>query len=150
MTRSKRLNPVVKVAEHREKDAARLLGQSQQRLEQQQTRLRELIGYREEYHLKYQQTCARGLDVKQLQEYRLFLARLNDAIAQQQKTVMQAQRDVERCRSGWMRTRTRSQALDKVRERYQNVERQEAERREQADLDERSTQSANREPKNRD
>ncbi len=90
------------------------------------------------------------MDVKQLQEYRLFLARLNDAIAQQQKTVLQAERDVERCRSGWMRTRTRSQALDKVRERYQHVERQEAERREQADLDERSTQSASREPKNRD
>lgn len=150
MTRSKRLNPVVKVAEHREKDAARLLGQSQQRLEQQRARLRELIGYREEYHLKYQQTCGRGIDVKQLQEFRMFLARLNDAIAQQQKTVVQVERDVERCRAGWLRTRTRSQALDKVRERYQHVEREEADRREQADLDERSTQSANRGSKRRD
>lgn len=151
MTRSKRLNPVVKVAEHREKDAARRLGQSQQRLEQQRARLRELVGYRDEYHVKFQQTCGRGVDVKQLQEYRLFLARLNDAIAQQQNTVVQAEREVERCRTSWLSTRTRSQALDKVRERYQDVERQEADRREQADLDERSTQSANRnDPEHRD
>lgn len=144
MTKSKRMNPVVKVAEHREKDAARLFGQSQQRLEQQRARLSELVGYRDEYHLRFQHTCSQGVDVKQLQEYRLFLVRLNDAIAQQQKVIVQAEREMERCRAGWLRTRTRSQALDKVRARYQDAERQEAERREQAELDERSTQTANR------
>lgn len=144
MTRSKRMNPVLRVAEHREKDAARRLGQTQQRLRQQQDRLRELIGYRDEYNLKFQQTCGAGVDVKQLQEYRLFLSRLNDAIAQQQRVIVNAEREVEQARAGWLSTRTRSQALDKVRDRFVDAERQEAERREQADLDERSTQQAGR------
>ena len=144
MTRSKRMNPVVRVAEHREKDAARRLGEAQKRLHDQQARLRELIGYRDEYNLKFQRTCSAGVDVKQLQEYRLFLSRLNDAIAQQQRVIVKAERDVEQARAGWMSTRTRSQALDKVRDRFIDSERREAERREQADLDERSTQSANR------
>lgn len=148
MTRSKRMNPVLKVAEHREKDAARRLGQTQQRLQQQQARLRELIGYRDEYNLKFQQTCGAGVDVKQLQEYRLFLSRLNDAIAQQQRVIVNAEREVERARAGWLSTRTRSQALDKVRDRFIHAERQEAERREQADLDERSTQQASRRDSN--
>lgn len=144
MTRSKRLNPVLRVAEHREKDAARLLGQSQQRLQQHQARLRELISYRDEYNLKFQQTCSAGVDVKQLQEYRLFLSRLNDAIAQQQRVMANAERELEQARAAWLRTRTRSQALDKVRDRFIDAERQDAERREQADLDERSTQNAGR------
>lgn len=148
MTRSKRMNPVLRVAEHREKDAARRLGQTQQRLQQQQARLRELIGYRDEYNLKFQQTCGAGVDVKQLQEYRMFLARLNDAIAQQQRVLASVQREVEQARTGWLRTRSRSQALDKVRDRFIDAERQEAERREQADSDERSTQQAGRRDSN--
>lgn len=144
MTRSKRMNPLVHVAEHREQAAARRLGQVQQRLQQHQARLRELMGYRDEYNLKFQQTCSVGVDVKQLQEYRLFLGRLNDAIAQQHRVVASAERDVEHARTAWLGTRTRSQALEKVRERFVAAERQEAERREQADLDERSTQNAGR------
>lgn len=144
MTRSKRMNPVVKVAEHREKDAARRLGQTQERLQQQQARLQELVGYRDEYNLKFQQTCGAGVDVKQLQEYRMFLSRLNDAIAQQHRTIASAEREVEQARAGWLRTRSRSQALDKVRDRFIDAERRDAERREQADSDERSTQSAGR------
>lgn len=144
MTRSKRMNPVLRVAEHREKDAARRLGQTQQRLQQQQARLQELIGYRDEYNQKFQQTCSAGVDVKQLQEYRLFLSRLNDAIAHQQRVIANAEREVEQARAGWLRTRTRSQALDKVRDRFIEAERREADRREQADSDERSTQSAGR------
>lgn len=148
MTRSERMDPVLKVAAHREKDAARRMGQTQQRLQQQQERLRELVGYRDEYNLKFQQTCSAGMDVKQLQEYRLFLSRLNDAIRQQQQVVAKAERELEHARNVWLGTRTRSQALDKVRERFVDAERREADRREQADLDERSTQQAGRRDSN--
>ena len=96
MTRSKRMDPVLRVAEHRERNAARLLGESRQRLEQQRQRLQELLDYREEYSRRFQQTGSGGMDMKQLHEYRAFLGRLNDAVAHQHKTVAKAEAEVER------------------------------------------------------
>jgi len=138
MTRSKRMDPVLRVAEHRERDAARLLGESRQRLEQQRRRLQELLDYREEYSRRFEQTGGGGMDMKQLNEYRAFLGRLNDAVAHQQGVIAKAEAEVERRRADWMALRSRMQSLDTVRERFRQEERREAERREQREADERT------------
>lgn len=138
MTRSKRMDPVVKVAENREQAAARLLGEAQQRLQQQERRLGELVEYRDQYSQQFQHSSGQGMGVARLQDYRVFLARLNDAIQQQHIVVERCRQDCERQRGHWMATRTRTQALGKVVERYRREERHAAERREQHDLDERA------------
>ena len=61
MSRSKRLQPVQRITEAREKDAAKELGECQLQLLLQQQQLSELENYREEYRRHYQQSGSAGL-----------------------------------------------------------------------------------------
>jgi len=144
MTRSKRMDPVLRVAEHRERDAARALGESRQRLEHQRQRLQELLDYREEYSRRFQETAGGGMDMNKLHEYRAFLGRLNDAVDHQHRSIAKAEAEVDRRHRDWLELCTRLRSLDTVRERFRRDERQADERREQRDQDERVSAAAAR------
>ncbi|HKJ08567.1 MAG TPA: flagellar export protein FliJ [Gammaproteobacteria bacterium] len=149
MTRSKRMQPVVRVAEDRERRAAQALGDAQRRLAENEGKLVELIGYREQYAQGFNTAGGVGLDARRLHEYRVFLERLGTAISQQSEVVEQLRRDCEHVRRRWLETRTHAQALDKVTERYRQAERKAQERLEQHDSDERALR-AHRKPSRED
>ena len=136
MTRSERLNPVRRVTEAREQDAARELGECQQQLQRLQQQLLELEGYRREYQAHYQQSGQAGITAQRLLQLQQFLANIDKAVAQQQQEILAAERRCEERRQRWFAARGRSQALDKVAERYQEDERQQQGRREQKESDE--------------
>lgn len=138
MTRSKRMQPVQRVAQGREQDAMQKLGQSQQFLDAQQARLEELRQYREQYSREFTASGERGLDASRLRDYRVFLARLGEAIAQQEALVARYQLQHEQTRRHWVESRTHSQAIDNVVDRYRQQEHQQQERREQLEHDERA------------
>ncbi len=138
--RAKRMQSVADIAKGREKNAARLLGQKQNYLEQQRERLLELITYREEYARKFQSQGSQGLDAQRLNEYRVFLQKLNLAIVQQRDRITQAAGDCHVCQESWMNTRIHSKALDKVVDRFKHEEIKKQEKREQNELDERAIQ----------
>lgn len=145
MTRSKRLQPVAEVTRHRERDAAKRLGRSQQSLNEQQERLQELKGFREQYQHRYQEALVGNrLAAASIQEYQAFLQRLDQAIQQQQQMVTAGARDYETCRRQWLESRCRAGAIDKVVERHRTQERQQRERNEQFETDDRA-QRASRE-----
>ena len=141
MTRSKRMQSVQHLAHNREQDAVRKLGESQQYLAAQQTKLQELRAYRDEYAKAFESSGGAGLDALRIQEYRAFLGRLNQAIQQQESVISQCSARHEQTRQQWLVTRSHSQAIDKVLERYRQQERQQEERREQRELDERAGRS---------
>ena len=141
MTRSKRMQSVQHLAHNREQDAVRKLGESQQHLDAQQTKLQELRTYRNEYAKAFESSGGAGLDALRIQEYRAFLGRLNQAIQQQEAVIAQCSARHERTRQQWLATRSHSQAIDKVLERYRQQERKQQERKEQQDLDERASRS---------
>lgn len=136
MTRSQRLKPVQRITGAREEEAARLLGECQQQLLLQQQQLQELERYREEYRQHYQQNGRAGLSAQKLLQLQQFLANLEQAIQQQQQTIQRSGQQCEKQRELWRQARGRSQALDKVAERYQEDERQQLNRREQKESDE--------------
>ncbi len=136
MTRSKRMQPIVGIAENREKEAARELGVYQQNLQEQELKLNNLIAYRDEYARQFEQHCGQGLDAVRAHDYRMFLQKLNDAIVQQRETVHNARVASEQKRQVWLGTRTHAQAIDKLQGRYQRAERQQDERRQQQESDE--------------
>ena len=140
MTRSKRMQPVVKVAVSREQHAARQLGECQRLLDTRNARLAELLAYQAEYAQRFEASGGAGLDMARMQDYRVFLARLNDAIAQQRRLVEAARSDYEQKKSKWLGARQHAQALDKVVDRYQRDEQRAQGRREQAEIDERALQ----------
>lgn len=133
----KRLEPVQRLKQSRERDAARALGERQQALAAERQRLEELLRYREDYLARYQATLGRGgLAVAALQEYRVFLDRLDQAIAQQQDAIEKAARTRDQRRDQWLATRVDTRAIDKVVASRRRELAHQGRKREQAEMDE--------------
>jgi flagellar FliJ protein len=137
MTRSKRLEPV----QHLIDDTARRLQQSlagfEKRVLENEKKLEDLERYRTEYGTQFTQRAGKGMGATDLRDYQAFLARLNEAIRQQQTLVERAriERDAEFER--WQAAAIKAKALDHVVDRWQAEERREEDRKEQRETDER-------------
>ena len=136
MKKSNRLKPVQRLSEAREQDAAKALGDSNRHVSEQEQRLADLENYREEYARYYQQRGEQGVTAAKLMELQRFLHNLNKAIEQQQQVVAMAKQRSEQSKQQWNSARGKSQALDKVVERYRKEEDRSASRQEQKDNDE--------------
>jgi len=134
------MQSVAGIAKNREQNAARVLGQKRKHLEEQNAKLDELLSYREEYAKNTHISGDNGLTARQLNEYRLFLEKLNMAIMQQRERVQQASDDCDLFQVSWLKTRTHSKALDKVVEKNKKGEKLEQDKKEQHELDERVMQ----------
>lgn len=144
MTRSKRMQPVAQVAESRQRDAARILGERQRVLDEQVRRLEQLHEYRGDYARRFEDGAEWiGLNVR---EYRVFLSRLNQAIEEQALRVDRARAELERSRGQWTRCRVHRDAVGKAMDRFQEEERQQEARREQAENDELGQRGRRRDP----
>lgn len=133
MTRSKRMQPVVEVTVQREREAAKRLGEAQQRVQAAEQRLDELTRYRQEYTQQF--AAGDSLTAARLQDYRVFLDRLNQAVEQQHAVLGRARQEADTQRQRWLDLHTRVQALGKVVERYRDEERSHHERRLQKESD---------------
>lgn len=143
MVRSKRLTSIARIAQSRERDAARLLAARQERLSGQQSRLAELKVYREDYFQRLRSGPGRDQGAGRLREYQRFLSQLDAAIAQLESQLEESRADVEASRQAWLQRHSRTQALDKVVARSRDQERYVEARREQAESDERAQRRRN-------
>ena len=138
MSPSKRLKPVQRIAETREQKAARHMGQARKTLQEEETKLSQLQQYHQEYLMRFASAAKKGISAPQLQEYRRFLEKLDETVRQQQAVVAARQADHATTRDSWRQKRTRTQALNKVVDRYRKQELKTADRNEQKESDERS------------
>ncbi len=136
MTRSKKLQPVVKHVDKKEQSALKAVAISQQQLQQHLNQLQQLKDYKNEYANKHSSEKGVSYSALQLQEFNRFLNQLSDTIAQQQQVVAMAQREVDIKRQSWKVTRSRSDAMHKVVDRMQASEIKQAEKIEQKYMDE--------------
>ena len=137
--RLNRLEPVQRLKQHHERDAAKKLGDDQRALDEQQQRLNDLLSYRDEYVARYQTALASGRLVGMpMQEYRVFLDRLDQAIEQQRQSIRHGEDRREQSRLQWLRSRTEVRAIETVIERRRSELEREQLKREQAEADERA------------
>lgn len=136
MTRSKRLQPVQRVAASRENDAAIKMNESRQQLADQEARLGELKNYRDQYTAQFSTRGHAGLDVMQISDYRSFLARLTAAIQQQEQLIEQYRSQHHQNRFHWQDVRRHTQVIDKLIARFRDDEQRQQLKREQQALDE--------------
>jgi flagellar FliJ protein len=136
--RSQRLAPVQRVVDDVERRLAQSLAAIERRLAEADDKLLELTRYRSEYEQQFRARVAGGMGVAELRDYQAFLARLNEAIRQQQAVVqrMRIERDAERER--WRTAAQRAEAVGNLVERWQIEERRVADLREQREIDERA------------
>lgn len=138
MTRAKRLQPVQHLAEENERRIAQSLAAHERRVTEAEAKCGELERYRKEYEKLFTERAGFGIGVTDLRDYQAFLARLSEAIRQQQTIVQRAriERDLERTR--WQEAAVRAKAIDHVIDRWQDEERRTSVRREQRESDERA------------
>ncbi|HEX7013766.1 MAG TPA: flagellar export protein FliJ [Steroidobacteraceae bacterium] len=144
MTRAQRIKPVQTLVEDAERKLQRSLAGAQRQLVQAEAKLAELERYCEEYRKQFAERALKGMDAPGLRDYQVFLARLNEAIRQQQAIVARAraERDAERQR--WQRAATRAKALGHVVEQWRIEEQRIQDRREQREIDERAQRQVSR------
>ncbi len=136
MKKSKKLEPVYRYSESRQQDAARLMGEGIRQLEAQQKQLDDLLRYRSEYMLKLQSRQSSPQGAVQLKDFRVFMAKLDQAIELQQQRRDMAEKEYMEKRQQWMVSRTRKRALGEVMGRHRRREQAVDERREQFEADE--------------
>lgn len=132
MTRSERLRPIVEIAEHAEREASAAMASAETRLEEQSRLLLEL----ERYHAEYASNSLTGADAVRLQDFRLFMDRLEQAIARQRELIARLEAEAVDHRDTWVSRRSERKALDNAAARYAAGEAREEQRREQAHIDE--------------
>lgn len=132
MTRTQRLQPVVRHADKKQQQALQAVAKSQAVFEAELGRLQQLNTYRQEYQKNSSSLCS----AYELQELQRFLSQLDDTIVKQQELVSIREMELEQIRQAWKLTRVDSKMMNKV---VQNIEKQESieeERKEQKVLDE--------------
>jgi flagellar protein FliJ len=137
MKKSKRMQPVARVAQSRERDAARRMGKDLHQVEQQQQQLDKLIEYRDQYIQGYQTAGKVGFPATQMREYQLFISRLNDAITQQRQQVIACRNISEKSSSSWRDSHSHTKKIDKIVEQRTCHEQRELRCREQREQDDR-------------
>ena len=143
MKASKRLQPVVKVTDRREKDAAAALGKVQQELENNRQRLVELKSYRLEYASHLSQSQPGQFSGSKLKDYQSFLNNLDRAIEQQKQVIVKFKQDYERQKRQWLTARNRKKAVNSLLDKHILAEEKQQERKIQSEVDDRfSTQMA--------
>lgn len=138
MVSSKRFKPVQRIAESREKTAAKDMGDSQRRMHSQEARLEELKRYHQEYLGRFESSARSGMSSSQLQEYRAFLSKLDRAIKEQERIVQASHQECAVRKDVWKQKHVRTQALGKAVERFKKAELKTSDAREQKELDDRN------------
>lgn len=144
MTRATRLQPVQHLMDDAERRLASRLADLERRLTDSELKLAELQRYRCEYEQQFSRRAGQGIGATGLRDYQAFLARLAEAIRQQQAVVARAlaERDTQRVR--WLGAATRAKAVGHVVEQWRTEERRIADRREQRESDERAQRRVSR------
>ncbi len=143
MTRSQRLRPIASIKKKEQLNSARILNEAVNELQKQELRLDELTRYRDDYLNKFQQLSNTSASIERVRHYQQFIARLDQSMLLLKQRIVETKQRVETKKLDWKRARARSDAFDKVVDRYREEEHQLAEKRRQKETDDHAQRSGN-------
>lgn len=134
--KSKRFQPLARIAGNKEYLSAKQLAQSQIALNEQVNKLKELNLYKEEYIMSFKKQGELGMDGAQLQTYQKFIQNIDGAIVQQQNIIKNAKINCEKQKNNWKTDHTKTRVINNVIKQYQNKEQKTILQQEQNEHDE--------------
>ncbi|VAW67902.1 hypothetical protein MNBD_GAMMA10-599 [hydrothermal vent metagenome] len=139
--RSKRIKPIASHADQLQQQAVQVYVAAQQHVIEAQLQLEQLIEYRSEYSANRVNGAGNALgnavgNATQLRDYQLFLQKINTSIEQSKTNIEQQKLLCEQQKLNWLKTRSRSKALQAVIKKYQLNEAKVQARIEQKEQDE--------------
>lgn len=138
MNSSQRLQPVASIAKAHERNAARLMGERLSQEEAQKLQMETLMNYRKDYIENFSTASRAGLSAIQMQDYQVFIGRLDSAIEQQKEQVLQSRQECEQSRDYWRSKYNHSEMINKVVESRAQQEMQIRNSNEQKQTDDRN------------
>ena len=137
MKKSNRLQRIANLSETAEQLAAQALARANEEVERLERQLRDLESYRDEYLRPLRESGGGGLGAYQAQKLRLFVGKIEEALAllRKKRALAEKQRDHER--QLWMEQKRRALMTNKVAERARVEEEAMAERALQREIDDR-------------
>ena len=127
---------VARLAKFEELQSARELNAVQTSHEQKRAQLDQLMQFKRDYEETLGKVGGEGMAAKQLQDYRLFLSKLNEAIAAQESEVQSDQESLALVRSQWLTKSQRTEALDHLVDEQVRTQLQAREKAAQRESDE--------------
>lgn len=143
------LQPLLELMQTRTDEATRTLGKLIAAEQSQRSRLQMLEQYREEYAQRLRESIAQGITRLVMLNYQDFLARIDEAIAQQRLAVENSERSTKAGQEEWKAQNKQLKAIDTLSQRHDARERQRENKIEQKLQDEFTTRKFGR-PKNPD
>jgi flagellar FliJ protein len=95
------LHTLIDLANKETDEAAKKLGAALQAGEEAEQKLELLMQYRDDYAVRCQSTLTSGISTTQLNNFQVFMQKLEHAIAGQQKVVADARQRVDQARAAW-------------------------------------------------
>ena len=141
MNASRRLKPIKKLADNKEKTAAKNLGKSVAQRKQNLDKLNQLVNYRREYVSSMTIKTQQGMTGDKLHQYHHFLTKLDTAIEHQKVLLEQSEIELSKSRTDWQSDNSRANAIDKAIKNLKNKEAKAGEKKESNQIDELSTQA---------
>jgi flagellar FliJ protein len=134
--RSDRLNEVRRVIQTERDGASQRLAHKQSSLAFAGNRLQELLQYREDYLRRFRKDAGAGLSGTRVRDYQTFLAKLDQAIRQQQSALAKARAEADFEREKLRDISGQLAAVSGVADRWSGEERRTEERLDQQRSDE--------------
>lgn len=138
------LQRLVEYAATQVDDAAKVLARCAGALEREKAKCEQLEGYKGEYLRRLGEAGRMGMNVLQLQDFQLFLGKLDTAIDGQKQEVERAERAWNQAREDWMHARRKLLGYETLATRFHKEQEVREARREQKETDEYARNSAMR------
>lgn len=130
------LQSLLDLSQSRMDDAAKQLAQLLASEQEGHKRLQLLIDYRAEYERRFMRAAQSGISPREWQNYQSFIAKLDDAIAQQQGMVEVSRNQTSEGQKRWLDQRNKVRAFDTLSDRHQALLLKEQNKGEQKQSDE--------------
>lgn len=116
MSRAKRLQPVLRMAQQKVEEASQALGYLNQRLAEETATKNQLIDYEGEYLelMRSSHEAGKKMNISATLNYQVFIQRLKLAQVQQQESINLLESQKQQVMQHWIKTRARQQAIEAV------------------------------------
>lgn len=141
MVRSKRLEPIKKLANNQEQQSARDLGAAIELQKVEEQKLNQLLQYQKEYLNGMEEKVRAGVTGATLQSYHQFLNKIEIAISQQKEVLIKCEAQIAANQNKWQSDHGRNKAIGQVMEKIKTKEEKVKQKKESSYADEISTQS---------
>lgn len=137
MKKSGRVQRLANLSATAEQISAQALARATEEVSRLERQIGDLQGYRDEYLRPLREAGAPAVGGYQVQKLRLFVGRIEEALALIERKKKLAESNCERERAVWMEQRRRALLMNKVAQRARTEEETRAERALQREIDDR-------------